>query len=302
MTNIHLSTIDLKDRRFSISYPLIDEKLRWSIETMGIIQPVILLDRTPLIPVTGIKRLLCARALRRRTVPALTINAGEDEALRIAIHDNIGRGLNIVEKALALSRMDSINIPREEIFRLMAHLGLNPHEKVLTGFLAIAGLDETLKNFIFTRNLSFKNIDSLLRFEDNDRKRIVRSLKNLHLTDSMLREILEMLHLLKIRKGRISAGDIPVLENADTLRTHLKKKTHPILSSLQKKLKAIRDAMVLPPGLDIKVDPFFEKEYIDILLKIGNEEDIGRALAVISDMAKAGHIRSILELAKGRIR
>ena len=132
--------------------------------------------------------------------------------------------------------------------------------------------------------------------------KIIKSLKGLHLTESMLREILEMLHLLRIRKGGISAGDIPQMDNADMVRAHLKKKTHPILSSLQKKLRTIRDAMALPPGVDIKVDPFFEKEYIDILLKIGKEEDIGAALAIISDLAKAGHMRSILELTKGRVR
>lgn len=302
MTKIPLSKIDLKDRRFSISYPPRDEKLLWSIGSIGIIQPVVLLDRTPFVPVAGLRRLQCARSLRLRTVEAVIMNPSDREALLISIHDNLSRELNIVEKALAIGKMDLFGLSEKEIFDVMEHMGLQPHKKVLSGFLAIAGSDEAFKDLVLEKNLSFRNIDSLIRFDERERAKIVGRLKGLHLTESTLREILEMLHLLKIRKGSITAADIPRSENADTLRAHLKRKTHPILTSLQKKLKVIREAMALPPGVDIKVDPFFEKEYIDIILKICNEEDVVKALAGISGLLRAGYVRSILELTKGRVR
>ncbi len=302
MTIVPLSKIDLKDGRFSVSYPRRDEELLWSVGAVGIIQPVILLDGTPFAPVAGMRRLYCARALRYKTVPALIIDTGDKEALLIAIHDNLARGLNMIEKARALGKMDRFGLSRDDIFALMEHMGLHPHEKVLSSFLAIDGSDEPFKEFVFTKNLSIKNIDSLLGFDKKERGKIVRSLGDLRLTESILREILEMLQLLKIRKGAITAGDIPRPESADILRAHLKKRTNPILTSLQKKLRVIREAMTLPPGADIKVDPFFEKEYIDIILKIGREEDIAEALARISELSRAGHIRSILGLTKGRVR
>jgi hydroxylamine reductase (hybrid-cluster protein) len=67
-------------------------------------------------------------------------------------------------------------------------------------------------------------------------------------------------------------------------------------------LKEIRNAMALPPGLDIRVDPFFEQEYIDIIVKTGSEDDVEAALGKISELVAAGHIRRIFELTKGRIR
>ncbi len=302
MMDIPLSRIDLRDRRFSLSYPRDDGRLRWSVATVGIIQPVILLDRTPYVPITGWRRLESARALGMKTVPALIADLGDREALLRAIHDNLTRGYNIIEKATILHKMDQFGFSRGDIFGLMENLDLNPHEKVLAGFLAIAEMDMPFKNFIFTKNLSLRNIDSLLRFEEKERKKVLASLKSFHLTESTLREILEMLHLLKIRKDTLTGRDIPQLQNADALRAFLKKRTHPILSSLQKKLQAIRDAMALPPGVDIRVDPFFEKEYIDIILKIRNEEDMSAALGRISELGAAGYVRSILELTKGRIR
>ncbi len=302
MTNVPLSKIDLRDRRFSISYPGRDEKLLWSMGSIGMVQPVILLDRAPFIPVAGLKRLRCARELRLKTVKALIMDLSDRDALLISIHDNLSRGLNIVEKALALGKMDRFGMAREEIFEVMGRMGLNPHEKVLSGFLAIAGSDDAFKDLVLEKNLSFRNVDSLFRFDEKERAKIIGRIKGLHLTESTLREILEMLQLLKIRKGRITAGDIPISVSADLLKANLKRKTHPILTSLQKKLNKVREAMALPSGVDIRVDPFFEKEYIDIILKIGSEEDAAKALAMISDLLLAGHVRSILELTKGRVR
>ncbi|OPY02248.1 MAG: putative chromosome-partitioning protein ParB [Syntrophorhabdus sp. PtaB.Bin047] len=302
MTDVPLSRINLKDRRFSLSYPPGDEDLRWSITAVGIVQPVILLDRTPYVPVIGWRRLRCARELRMRSVPALIVDTDEKTALMRAIHDNMARGFNIIEKAAAVDAMDRFGFSRDEVFELMGHLDLNPHEKVLSSLRKVASLDDPSRDFIFRKRLSLRNVESLLRFDDRERKKILGALTGLHLTDSTLREVLEMLELIRIRKGTLTGRDIPLMEDSDRLRSHLKQKTHPILSSLAKKLRAIRGAMALPPGVDIRVDPFFEKEYIDIILKIGSEDDVDAALGRISELVAAGHVRRILELTKGRIR
>lgn len=301
MNTVRLSDIDLKDGRFSLSHPHSDEKLLWSIRSVGIIQPVVLLDAKPLIPVTGIKRLHCARILRYKSIPALIKKFDEKDAILVAIHDNLTRGLNIVEKSHALDKMNHFCLPSDDIFAVMKQMGLNPHEKVLASLLAIARSDKPVKEFILKKNLSLKNIDGIMRFEEKERKMIVRSLSGLHLTENMLREILEMLQLLRIRKGSISARDLGQKVSVDEIRARLKKKTHPILSSLQKGLQRIRSELSLPPGTDIRVDPFFEKEYIDIILKVGSEEEAIQRLDNISELIRGGYVRSILELTKGRI-
>jgi len=301
MNTVRLSDIDLKDGRFSLSYPHSDEKLLWSIRSVGIIQPVVLLDAKPLIPVTGIKRLHCARILRYTSIPALIKKFDEKDALLVAIHDNLARGLNIVEKSHALDKMNHFCLSSDDIFAVMKQMGLHPHEKILASLLAIARSDKPVKEFILKKNLSLKNIDGIMRFEGKERKMIVRSLSGLHLTENMLREILEMLQLVRIRKGSISARDLGQKVSVDEIRTRLKKKTHPILSSLQKRLQRIRSELSLPPGTDIRVDPFFEKEYIDIILKVGSEEEAIQRLDNISELIRGGYVRSILELTKGRI-
>lgn len=302
MTQTPLSSIDLKDGRFALSYGRDNANLLSSIDAAGIIEPVTLLDRKPYIPVAGLRRLDCARSLRIRSVPAVIVDIDEQEALLKAIHANIERGYNIIEKANALYKMNRSGFSQKDILSSMRYLDLDPHEKVLKIFIALAGLENMYKDFILKNTVSLRNIGSFMQFDISERRKIVRSLAGFHLTESTLREIFEMLHILRIRKGKLTAVDIPVMPNADSLRAHLKERTHPVLTSLTRKLKAIRDKMALPPGIDIKVDPFFEKEYIDLVLRIKDVEDVRTALAKISGFADAGYLRSILELTKGTIR
>ncbi len=302
ITSIPLRKINASDKRFSISYPPVDELLLSSIKKVGIIQPVVLLDGHPFTVVTGFKRIEAAKKLGLKEVPAVTVMLSEKEALLFAIHDNLHRGLNMIEKAHALKKMVSMGFPESEIHEVMVLFSLGPHEKVLAHFLAIARAEEPLKHFIFANALSMKNIEYMLWFEKVERKKIMTALASTRLTESYLREIFEMLHLMKIKKGRFVNGILKYAGNAQELRTRLKKITHPRLSSLEKKLEEIRKASALPPALDIRVDPFFEKEYIDITIRARSEEKTRELLEKLGEVLQKGHIRSILELTKGRVR
>ena len=302
MTQVPLSRIDLTDESFKLSYGRDNERLRSSICAVGIIEPVVLLDRKPYIPVVGLRRLDCARSLRMRSVPAVIVDIPEKEALLRAIHANIERGYNTIEKANILAKANGLAFSRTDILAFMTELDLDPHEKILDIFLALAGLAPLYKDFIFRNSMSLRNIGSFLRFDAGEQKRIVHSLAGIHLTESTVRETFEMLQIIKIRRGKLTGKDIPACPNTETLRAHLKKRTYPVLTSLTRKLKAIRDKMATPPGIDIRVDPFFEKEYIDLVLRIKDNDDIRTALAKISGLADAGYLGSILELTKGTIR
>ena len=195
-----------------------------------------------------------------------------------------------------------MGFPESEIYEVMALFSLGPHEKVLAHFLAIARAEEPLKHFIIEHTLSMKNIEYMLWFEKEERKKIMTALASTRLTESYLREILEMLHLVKIKKSRFVSGVLKYAGNAQELRTRLKRTTHPRLSSLEKKLEAIRKVSALPPALDIRVDPFFEKEYIDITIRAKSEKETKELLGKLEEVLQKGHIRSILELTKGRVR
>ena len=299
MANIGLERINTDDGRFSISYPAESPFLLESVAKVGIIEPVLLLDGAALTVVSGFRRIAAARALGLTSIPAVVAAMSEKDALLRAIHGNVIRGLNTVEKALALSKMVRLDFTAEEVSETMALLGLKAHPKVLKDFLALADGGESLKSFVVSRNLSMTNIEGLLRFEEAERVGLISRLIPLHTTEGYLREILRMAALMRLKEGRIDFEGLSGAQNAEDLRRKLKVRTHPLLTSMEEKLEALRRKCAFPPGLDIKVDPSFEKEYIDINIRARNVKDVEQALEKLRKTMEDGSLGSMLELTKG---
>ena len=123
-----------------------------------------------------------------------------------------------------------------------------------------------------------KSVESMMRFDTDERAHIIDILAPIHTTESLTREILEILNIIKIRTDNI---------DFDTI------------TSLEDRLKEIKLRCSLPPDIDIKVDPFFEKEYIDILIRAKTNEDIRDAIEKLGNILDNGYAGSIFELIKG---
>ena len=300
MKSFRLTGLNIHDRRFCVSYPTGNPLLLASIGKVGIIQPVILLGGPPFSIVTGFKRVDAAIRLGRHAVPAVIMpDLSDREAVLYAIHDNLVRDMNVVEKALALDRMLTMGFSTEELYQVMELFGLSPHDRVLKTFIAVAYAEEALKSFIVSRNLSVNNIVGLLRFDVSEREILLAAMSSVHTTEGYLRDILRMAAIMKLREGRLDADALTGIEDADDLRKRLKRRIHPMLSSLEERWIGLRRGASLPPFTDIKIDPFFEKEYIDITIKAGAVEDVERALERLRRALEDGTLGSMLELAKG---
>ena len=297
-----LRQINLKDERFKISFPSADEALLSSIRKLGIIHPVVLLGNNPSTLVTGFKRIDAAKKLGMKDVPAVTACLNEKEALFFVVMDNLHRGLNSVEKAHALACATRLDFSEQEVRELLEITHTGNNEKVRTMLLSLAGAETPLKHFVVGHSLSLKNIEYMLWFKPPERKKIIRALDSIKITESYIREILEMLHVLKTRKGRFTAGPLRATETAVQLHARLKKMVYPGLTSLEKKLAHIMKSVSLPPEMDIRVDPFFEKEYIDIGIRAKSESELKILLLKLHSIVENGHAGRILELTKGRIR
>ena len=296
---IRLDRINLDDRRYCISYPLDSPLLVQSVAKVGIVQPVHLLDGPAFTIVTGFRRVEAALGLGLTSIPAVITDLKERDALLRAIHDNVTRGLNTVEKALTLAKMVHMGFSPEEVREIMILLGLKAHDKVLKTFVALAGSGESLMSFVVSRNLSATNIEGLMRFDDGDRERLLSLFTPIHTTEGYLREILRMAALMKLKEGRVDFESLSGAENAEDLRTKLKGRIYPLLSSMQEKLEVLRRGCALPPGVDIRVDPSFEKEYIDINIRARDIKDVEQALEKLRKTMEDGSLGSMLELTKG---
>jgi ParB-like chromosome segregation protein Spo0J len=297
---VPLDRINIHDRRFCVSYPAGNPLLLASIGEVGIIAPVLLMGSAPFTIVTGFKRVLAAALLGLPGVPAIVgSDLSEREAVLFAIHDNLVRGMNLVEKGLALDRMLTLGFSTEEVHGVMRLLGLSPHERLLATLVAVAYAEEALKAFIVSRSLSVRNIEGLLRFEASERERLLVVLSSIHTTEGYLREILSMAAIMRLREGRIYFDVFSEITDADDLRRRLKRRIHPMLSALEERRDRVRREAMLPPHVDIKIDPFFEKEYIDIDIRAFSVKDVESALVRLRRALEDGTLGSMLELTKG---
>jgi ParB-like chromosome segregation protein Spo0J len=299
MKTIQLQDIDRQDRSFCISYPLEDEKLCLSIARTGICQPLILLASGKTRIISGYKRLWSAMRLGLEAVPCVILDVSDREALLRAIHSNLSKNLNIVEKATALQRMEALGFEEEELYGMLVMMDLQPHARILAMLLSLARVDDEAKTFVVSRCLSLKSAGLFLRFERQERERIIHLLAPVHTTESYIREILELLSILKVRHGAIDFDALGGSGKAEGLRKRLKMQTHPLLSARERDLEQLTRQCALPPGMDIRVDPFFEKEYIDIRIKVKKEQDVEQGLDKIRLLLQTGYIGRILELTKG---
>ncbi len=300
LEKVAIDSLDANEKRFCISFPPKSTLLEDSIKRIGVIQPIILTGKPPYTIITGFRRIASALNLGIAMIPAIIMSKMDDrDALFVAIHDNLARGLNVVEKSHAVYKMEKMGFEAEEICDTMVLFGMGSHEKVRSTLSSLARSHERLKTFVVSRNLSLKNVDGLLLFDREEGEHLLALLEHIRTTEGSLREIIRMVALMRIKEGRIDFAALSGASTVDELRVILRKRIHPILTSLEERLAAARRRAALPPHVDIKVDPFFEKEYIDIGIRARGVEDVGSALEKLHKVLEDGSLGNILELTKG---
>ena len=299
METIEIDKIDALDRRFSISYPLADERLLASIARFGVLGPLALRKGGRAVVITGHKRLDAALRLGIGKVPCIFSDADDRQALLMSINDNLARPLNTVEKAVCVEKMAGLGFPVEEIYGVMEMLGLPAREKALNTCMAAASAEEPVWAFIVRHGLPLQVVEQLFWFEGGEVQEIIRLVGPLRPTVSSLRETLHLMMLLKVKRGEIDLAGLEGAKDMEALRRALRKRTNPLLSGLEEKLAGILAACALPPYVRVRVDPAFERESVDITIQARNNEEVEGALAKLGNVAREGLFGGIFELTHG---
>ncbi len=302
MTLISLSQIAIHDRTFCASYPLHDETLLASIREVGILQPLILRGTPPYQVVSGFRRLHAAATLGHESVPALVRELSDRDAFLHNLHANLPRAFNLVEKANILDRMAHLGFSRHEMGRVVARLDVPAHDKYLTVLTELAWSEEAFKDFVVTRNPSLQTLQLFLRLPAQIRAQLLDLFTRLRASESDRREVLTLLNLMTVKEGGISPDLWTEVSSITELKGRIRHRIYPLLTGLEGELEAVRRQCALPPHMDIKVDPSFEKEYIDIAFRAANEDETENALRKLERLLREGFIGRIFELTKGRVR
>lgn len=296
MERVSVDSIDHDDRTFCISYPILDDRLVASIKQFGVVSPLILLGPAPFRVLTGHRRLEAARLLGVSEVPCHIEAMDERSALLLAINHNIFRPLNIVEKALCIEKMMGADLAKEQFGAAMKIMELQAHDKIIRLFLALAKADEGFKAFAVKHNMATHELGLLFSFPFEIRSALVAALAPIHLTSSLVREIVELARLLYIKRGSIPFEDLEGLTKGDEVKAALKGKAYPLLTDMKERLKAIKDAMGLPPRITLATDPYFERSGVEIRIAARNEGEVQESITKLQLVRDNGHIRRIFDL------
>jgi ParB/RepB/Spo0J family partition protein len=304
---IALRSVDLDDLFFVITFAPDLAPLQASISRAGILQPPIVQQTSPAgryRVVSGHKRFLAARNLGVEEVSVRISTKERDlQLFRMNLEENLGsRQLNVVEKALALDKLDRLlNQDRETILReYLPALGLGSDAKTLDLYLSLAQLEDETKKALASDKLSIATAQQLTTLSSADRTAFVGLIDALSPGKSLQRELLILLTDLA-RKESMPFGDllaqkeiVSALDEEDAraplrarrVRQLLMKRRYPRYSQALEQFETLKKKLRLPSQISLRETPFFEDQSWRLTVTFRNREDLEAARKALEGLAE----------------
>ena len=313
--NIPLQEIDLSDDTFSVNYLPDLQKLRSSIEEIGLIQPVLLRKRSGGHQIIcGFRRISVMKELGKSEVESRVFEEKEMDEFQvfsIHLHENLTtRGFNSVEKAIALDKLiRRFHIdPAAVIKTFLPFFSLEPNEKILNTYLSLAQMEDEIKTYVLKEEVSRSNIRRLSTLTPDDRMAILSLISPLKLGENRLREVLTLLEEISRRnqckeKDIVQRSEIQAIlsqkELTPSQKTERMKKVltdlrYPKLNQLEKTFEKKRKDLNLPSNISLHHPPFFEGKGLKIEFQFGTVEDYRSILSSLSNLSDKEGFRELV--------
>lgn len=301
LATIRLSRINLRDERFRISYFIDVEPMAQSIRKIGLWNPPLVLDRdNRFILISGWKRVLACRDLGLREIPALVNDQGDDlKVFGAAVQENLlHRALSLTEKAEVLDKLLAFGMGEKALVgEAMPSLLLPATTSHLRRLLDLARARVDVKKYAHEKDIRIGVLESLLRFGDADRSRILPVLRPLG--QNKQKEVLDDLWEIS-RRDRVSVRRIledgvigetlrseklPPVQKADRIRRLLRGLRYPALSSRQAAFEGALQKMGCPRQIVIQPSPYFDDEYVSVSFRFRNGDEFRERLKKLERLA-----------------
>ncbi|GIX46767.1 MAG: hypothetical protein KatS3mg131_0978 [Candidatus Tectimicrobiota bacterium] len=314
---VALSEIDLDDHAFVVTYRPPLQELERSVARAGVLTPVHLRafpGKAQLQVVCGYKRLLACQQTGRQQVPALVHQAlSEEEALWLAVHDNLGtRAFNAVEKGRILRRLrDAFGYSpgrlAEEVCPLLT---LPPRRDTVEAYCTLAALEEPLPAAVVEGALPLEAALWIGRHQGADREALLALFTGLKLSSSRARELATFIDEI-CRRERCSAaallqrlGVTAVLAEAgldgpqklERVRRLLYEARYPQLSAHEQRFREALRRLRLPPQVSLRPPPYFEGQQYQVSFPFGTRQELARIAERLQAAAADAALDELLAL------
>ncbi len=313
---IPLQKIDLSDETFSVNFKPDLQKLRSSIEELGLIQPILLREKGDRYQILcGFRRISVFRELENPEIEARVFKEKEMEDLglfSISLHENLTtRGYNTVEKAIALDKLVHLFLmDRALVIKdFLPLFSLEPNEKILKTYLSLVRMEDEVKSYVWKEEVSRSNIRILSNFDSEDRKDLILLFFSLKLGENRLREMLTLIEEIS-RRDQTSIRDIVHRPEIQTIlsqreltpsqKTERVKKVlidlrYPRMRQMEEGFEKRRRDLNLPSGISLHHPPFFEGRGLRIEFQFETLEQYRSIISSLSVLQDKKEFRQIVE-------
>jgi ParB/RepB/Spo0J family partition protein len=313
---IPISHIDLTDETFSVNFMFDLDRLRSSIEEIGLIQPVLLRKMQDGYQIVcGFRRISIIKEMGGSDILSMVLDEEEKDDLRlflISLHENLTtRGFNTIEKAIALDKLvhqfhvDSVTVVK----KYLPLFNLEPDEKILNTYLSLIQMEDEIKIYVLNEEVSRANIRRISRFSSKDRMALLSLISPLKLGENRLREILTFFEEIALRdrlkiteilkrpeiQAVLSHQDLTPPQRADRMKKALLGLRYPRMHSMETMFEKKRRELSLPANVSLLHQPFFEGKGLKIEFHFETVEEYQSVLSSLTRLPEKKEFQEILK-------
>lgn len=316
LQKIPLQQIDLSDDTFSVNFLPDLQKLRSSIQEIGLIQPVFLRKKSDGYQmICGFRRVSVMKALGTLEVEARVLEESEMEEFdlfSISLHENLTtRGFNTVEMAIALDKLiHSFHINQTSVVKNYLPLfSLEPNEKILNTYLSLVRMENEVKSYILKEEVSRSNIRRLALFTSEDRMALVPFFSCLKLGENRLREMLILFKEISQRdrcrvkeiidrpeiKTLLSEEDLTPSQREGRVKKILMDRRYPRMCRMEEIFEEKKRELGLPSNVSLRHPPFFEGKGLKVEFHFETIEEYRNILSSLLHVADRTEFQEIIQ-------
>lgn len=313
---IPLQQIDLSDDSFSVNYLPNLQRLRSSIEEIGLIQPVLLRKRSSEYQIIcGFRRISVMKELGKLEIESRVFEEKEIEEIdlfSISIHENLTtRGFNTVETAIALGKLvHPFQMDRTVVVKTFLPLfSLEPNEKILNTYLSLARMEDEVKSYVLKEEVSRSNIRRFSVFAPENRMALIKMVSFLKLGENRLRELLTLLEEISQRdrcevrdvvhrpeiESVLSQKELTPSQRAERVKKVLIDFRYPRMRQKEEQFEQKRRGLDLPPGVSLYHPPYFEGRGLKIEFQFETAEEYRSTVSCLSLLADKKEFQEIIQ-------
>jgi ParB family chromosome partitioning protein len=313
---IPLQQIDLSDDTFSVSYLPDVQKLRSSIEEIGLIQPVFLREKSGKYQIVcGFRRISVMKELGKSEIESKVFEEKEMDEFQffsLSLHENLTtRGFNTVEKAIALDKLiHRFQMDPDIVLQTFLPLFLlEPNEKILNTFLSLAQMEEETKAYVLKEEVSRSNIRKFAALNPGDRIAILSLISLLKLGENRLREILTLLEEISRRnqnrvreivqrpeiKAVLSQKELTPSQKTERVKKILVDLRYPKMHQLEEEFEKKKKGLNLPSSVTLHHQPFFEGRGLRVQFQFETMEEYKAVLSTLSQLVDKEEFKGLVK-------